>query len=79
VPDQALDAAPSVLSGGMPRCYMDYRALEGQDITDFLTRSGVPVGAHDLTTADWAARNLDQATLLTVLSWVRRASASGST
>ncbi len=76
VPDQALDTAP--LGGGLPRRYMDYRQLEGQDIIDFLTRGGVSVGAHDRTTADWAARNLDQATLLTVLSWVRRASAGGS-
>jgi hypothetical protein len=79
VPDEALDTAPAPRGGGMPRRYMDYRPLEGQDVVDFLIAAGVPVGAHDLTTADWAARSLDPATLLTVLSWVRRASASGST
>lgn len=75
VPDQALDDAPSP-PDVMPRLHMDYRPLEGRDIIDFLMRGGVPVGAHDRATADWAARNLDSATLLTLLSWVRRAAAS---
>ncbi|WP_380156332.1 hypothetical protein [Kineococcus sp. R86509] len=78
VPDQALDDAPSLLSGRTSRQYLDYRALEGQDIIDFLVRGDIPVGAHDRATADWAARNLDRDTLLTLLSWVRRAAANGS-
>ena len=63
----------------MPRRHLDYRPLEGQDIIDFLMRGDIPVGAHDRATADWAARNLDLATSLTLLSWVRRAAASGTT
>ncbi|NAZ80975.1 hypothetical protein GTR02_03995 [Kineococcus sp. R8] len=77
VPNQALEEAPS-RSGGKSRRYLDYRPLEGRDIIDFLRTGDVPIGAHDLATADWAARTLDEATLLTLLSWVRRAAAHSS-
>lgn len=78
VPDDVLNDAPS-LQGPMPRRYADYRPLEGRDIVDFLLQYGVSVGAHDLTTADSLAREVDSATVLTLLSWVRRASASEPT
>ena len=76
VPDRALEDAPC-LKGGSSRRYLDYRALEGGDIIDFLRTGDIPVGAHDFKTADWAAHHLDLATLLTLLSWVRRAAANG--
>jgi hypothetical protein len=78
VPDDVLDDAPS-MQGPMPRRYADYRPLEGRDVIDFLLERGVSVGAHDLTTADWLAREVDSATVLTLLSWVRRASTNEST
>ena len=77
VPDDVLDDAPS-WRARTPRRYADYRPLEGRDIVHFLLDNGVSVGAHDLTIADWAARDLDPATLLTLLSWVRRATAGSS-
>lgn len=78
VPDDVLDDAPS-LQGPMPRRYAEYRPLEGRDIIDFLLERGVSVGAHDLTTAGRLARDLDSATVLTLLSRVRRACANEST
>lgn len=78
VPDHVLDDVPS-LQGPMPRRYADYRPLEGRDIIDFLLEHGVCVGAHDVRTAQQVARELDPATVLTLLSWVRRASASDAT
>ena len=55
------------------------RAAIERDIVDFLRDYGVTVGVHDATTADVVARTLDSATVLTLLSWVRRASAAGPT
>ena len=78
VPGQALEEAP-FRSGGTSRRYLDYRPLEGRDIIDFLRTGDIPIGTHDLATADWAARTLDEATLLTLLSWVRRAAIHSST
>ncbi|MEW1958339.1 hypothetical protein [Kineococcus sp. NPDC059986] len=78
VPDHVLDDAPS-RRGGVPRRYARYPGVEGRDIVDFLRDYGVTVGVHDATTADVVARTLDSATVLTLLSWVRRASAAGPT
>jgi hypothetical protein len=78
VPNDVLDDAPS-MQGPMPRRFADYRPLEGRDIIDFLLEHGVSVGAHDLATADSLTHEVDSATVLTLLSWVRRASASKST
>ena len=75
VPNHVLDDAPS-RRGDMPRRYARYPGVEGRDIIDFLLNNGVSVGAHDVSTADQIARDLDPATVLTLLSWVRRASAA---
>ncbi|WP_432537253.1 hypothetical protein [Kineococcus arenarius] len=78
VPNEVLDDAPS-RQASVPRRYADYRGLEGRDIIDFLLERGVSVGAHDLATAEALARDLDLTTVLTLLSWVRRASADETT
>lgn len=78
VPDHVLDDAP-VPRGALPRRFARYPGVEGRDIVDFLSDNGVPTGGHDVTTADQVARVLDPATLLTLLSWVRRASAGRPT
>ncbi|GAA0314718.1 hypothetical protein [Kineococcus aurantiacus] len=78
VPDHVLDDAPS-RRGDMPRRYAQYPGVEGRDIVDFLLDNGVSVGAHDVTTAGQIVRDLDFATVLTLLSWVRRASAARPT
>ncbi|MEZ0163560.1 hypothetical protein AB2L27_02125 [Kineococcus sp. LSe6-4] len=72
VPDHVLDDAPSWRAAA-PRRYARYPGVEGRDIVDVLVGNGVPVGAHDVTTAVRIARDLDSATMLTLLSWVRRA------
>ncbi|WP_380172236.1 hypothetical protein ACFEMC_22930 [Kineococcus sp. DHX-1] len=78
VPDHVLEHAPS-LRGGVPRRFARYPGVEGRDLVDFLVDNGVRVGAHDATTADQVARDLDPTTVLTLLSWVRRASAARPT
>jgi hypothetical protein len=72
VPDQVLDEAPAT-HGDMPRRYAKYTGLEGRDIVDFLQQQELVLGDHDRATADTVARDLDMATVLTLLSWVRRA------
>ena len=78
VPDHVLDDAPS-RRGDTPRRYAQHPGVEGRDIIDFLLDNGVSVGAHDVTTADRMTRDLDSTTVLTLLSWVRRASAARPT
>lgn len=75
VPDHLLDEAPA-RRGAMPRRYGQYPGVAGRDVVDFLLDNGVSVGAHDVVTADLVAGDLGPATLLTLLSWVRRASAA---
>lgn len=72
VPDQVLEEAPAT-HGDMPRRYAKYPGLAGRDIVDFLQQQGIVSGEHDRATADKVARDLDMATVLTLLSWVRRA------
>jgi len=72
VPDQVLDEAP-VTHGDMPRRRAKYPGLAGRDIVDFLEQQQLVLGDYDLATADTLARDLDPATVLTLLSWVRRA------
>ncbi|NAZ82923.1 hypothetical protein GTR02_13965 [Kineococcus sp. R8] len=77
VPHHALDEAPA-LHGDMPRRYAKHPGLEGRDIVDFLQQQELVLGAHDRATADVVARDLDSATVLTVLSWVRRSPGAAS-
>ena len=77
VPDQALEEAPA-LHGDMPRRYAKYPGLQGRDIVDFLQQRGLALGEHDRAVAETLARDLDLATVLTLLSWVRRARAGTS-
>jgi len=71
VPDQALNEAPAT-HGDMPRRYAKYPGLAGRDIVDFLEQQELVLGDYDRATADTVARDLDPATVLTLLSWVRR-------
>ncbi|WP_432489574.1 hypothetical protein [Kineococcus sp. SYSU DK018] len=72
VPHEALDEAPA-LHGDTPRRYAKHPGPEGRDIVDFLQQQGVVLGEHDRAAAATVARDLDRATVLTLLSWVRRA------
>ncbi|GAB3216284.1 hypothetical protein GCM10027586_07890 [Kineococcus gypseus] len=74
VPGEVLEQAPA-RRGGMPRRFAKYPGLQGRDVVDFLQGLGVVLGEHDRAVADRLADELDFPTLLTVLSWVRRAGA----
>ena len=77
VPDHALDGPPT-LSDSMPRRRAKYPRVEGRDVIDFLQHLHVALGDHDWVTADKIAQDLDLPTVLTLLSWVRRASSNSS-
>ncbi len=74
VPGDVLDRAPA-RRGGMPRRFAKYPGLQGRDVVDFLQGLGVVLGEHDRAIAGRLATELDFPTLLTALSWVRRACA----